>query len=202
MSFGPLPLEGFLDRIAAREPTPGGGTASAVAGAMACALGEMVLGLTLGKEKFASVEARLAPLLPEFHELRAEFLRLADQDSAAYDGFVAAARLPKATPPEQAARRAAMQRAALKASEVPLRTAESAVEAMKRLALLAQLGNPNARSDAVVGAYLAWTAFQGGRLNVLANLDGLGDAAKAQAFRAGLGRLGKEAEAALAEVRG
>lgn len=201
MSFSPLPLEGFLDRIANREPTPGGGTASAVAGAMAAALGEMVVGLTAGKEKFAQVEAQVAPLGPEFRELREEFLRLADQDSRAYEGFVQAMRLPKGTPAEQAARKAAMQRAALRASEVPLHTAEAAVETLRRLALVARLGNPNARSDAVVGAHLAMTAFQGGRLNVLANLDGLGDPGRAQEFRGALERLAKDAEAALAEVR-
>lgn len=201
MSWSPLPLEGWLDRLASKEPTPGGGSAAAVAGATACALGEMVLGLTLGREKFAAVEAQLAPLLPEFRELRAEFLRLADQDSAAYDAFMAAVRLPKATPAEQEARKAAMQQAAKRAAEVPLHTAQAAVEALRRLALVARLGNPNARSDAVVGAMHAWTAYHGARLNVLANLDGLGDPSSAAQFRRDLDHLAKEAEGLLGEAR-
>lgn len=202
MSFGPLPLEGYLDRLASKEPTPGGGTASAVAGATACALGEMVVGLTLGKEKFASVEAQLAPLVAEFRELRDEFLRLADRDSAAYETYMAAARLPKASPAEQAARKDAMQRAAAGAAHVPLLTAQAAVETLHRLALVARLGNPNARSDAVVGALHAWTAFQGARLNVLANLDGLGDAAKAAELQSEVDRLAKEAEGLFADLPG
>lgn len=202
MSYGPLPIEGFLDRLASHEPTPGGGTAAALAGATASALAEMVLQLTLGREKFKDAEPQLAPLLPDARELRAEFLRLADEDSRAYEAFVAAGRLPKGTSAEQDARKAAMQRAALWAAEVPLHTAQAALEALRILAKLARLGNPSARSDALVGAWHAWAAFQGGRLNVLANLDSLGDASRSARFRAELERLGKEAEALLAEARG
>ena len=202
MSFAPLPLEGYLDKLAGREPTPGGGTAAAVAGATAAALAEMVLGLTLGRAKYAAVEPELAPLLPRARALRATFLRLADDDSAAYDGFVQAGRMPKATPEEQAARDAAMRAAALRASEVPLATAQRSVEALEVLAALARKGNPNARSDAVVGALHAWVAYQGARLNVEANLPGLGDPARAQALQGELAQLGKRAEALLAEARG
>jgi formiminotetrahydrofolate cyclodeaminase len=94
-----------------------------------------------------------------------------------------------------------MQRAAEGAARVPLNTAQSAVEALRVLALLAKLGNPNARSDAIAGAWLAWASFQGARLNVLANLDGLGDAAKASALRADVDRLAKAAEGYLADAR-
>lgn len=194
VSFGPLPLEGYLDKLASAEPTPGGGTAAAVAGATASALAEMVLGLTLGKEKFKDREPALLPMLPQARRLRGEFLTLADQDARAYDGFVHAMRLPKGTPQEQEARKRAMQHAALVASEVPMRTAHAAVEALGLLGALAQLGNPSARSDVHVAALHAWVAFEGGRLNVLANLDGLGDAAKAQQFRAELDGLAKRAE--------
>jgi formiminotetrahydrofolate cyclodeaminase len=202
MHFGALPLEGLLDRVASAEPTPGGGTASAVAGALGCALCEMVLGLTLGRPKFAAEEGRLAPLLPDARELRAEFLRLADEDSRAYAAFVEAARLPKGTPAEQGARSAAMRRAARRAAEVPLRTAECAVEALRIAAALGQHANPSARTDALVGALLAGSAFQGARRNVLANLDGMGDPALAQQMRGQLDTMGKLAEALLADARG
>jgi formiminotetrahydrofolate cyclodeaminase len=201
MSLGPLPLEAYLDRLASTAPAPGGGTAAAIAGATGAALAEMVLGLTLGREKYASVQARLEPLLPDARALRDEFLRLADEDARAYEAFVRAGKLPKASPEEQAARKAAMQHAALGAAEVPLRTARAAVEALRVLAPIAKLGNPNARSDAIVGAWHAHAAYQGARLNVLANLDGIGDAAKAAQLRAEVEALGKDAEAFLAEAR-
>lgn len=202
MSFGPLPLESFLDRLAGTEPTPGGGTASAVAGALACALAELVLGLTLGREKFKAAEPELAPLLSRARAMRAELLRLADEDSRAYEGFVAAARLPKATPQEQAARRAAMAEAALRAAEVPLRTQGLAVEALRVLGACARLGNPSARSDAEVGSLLAWSAAHGARANVLVNLPGLGDEPKAADLRRRAEDLGREADALLQGTRG
>lgn len=170
MSYAFLPFDEVLNHLASREPAPGGGTASALAGAMSCALSEMVLGLTLGRERFAAAQAELAPLLPEARALRAELLRLADEDAAAYRGFARAAKLPKATPSEAEARRRATQHAALRAAEVPLRTAEAALEALRVAERCAKLGNPNARSDAAVGALLAWSCFDGARRNVLANL--------------------------------
>jgi methenyltetrahydrofolate cyclohydrolase len=201
VSFGPLPLEGYLDKLASAEPTPGGGTASAVAGATAAALAEMVLGLTLGKAKFKAAEPALAPLLPRARALRLQFMALADEDSRAYDRFVAALRLPKASDAEQAAREAAMQRAAAHAADVPLRTARAALATLELLGPLLQHGNPNARSDVLVASHHAVVAFEGGRLNVLANVDGLGDAAKAGALRAELESLAKRAEALRGTLR-
>jgi formiminotetrahydrofolate cyclodeaminase len=201
MGFAALPLEAYLDRLASKDPTPGGGTASAIAGASACALGEMVLGLTLGREKYAAVQAELAPMLPDLTALRLEFLRLADEDSRAYASYMEAMRLPKGNAQEQEQRTLAMRRAARRAAEVPLRTAAASVEASRRLAVLAAKGNPNARSDAIVGALHAWTALQGATLNVQANLDGMGDAALAQAMRRDLERFTKEAEDLLARAR-
>ncbi|HEV8359822.1 MAG TPA: cyclodeaminase/cyclohydrolase family protein [Candidatus Thermoplasmatota archaeon] len=192
--IGPLPLENVLDHLASAEPTPGGGTAAALAGATGAALAEMVLGLTLGKDKFKDREATLAPLLPQARNFRALFLSLADQDSAAYEGFVRAMRLPKATPAEQAARKAQLQGAALVATEVPLATMRAAAGLLAVLQSVAQLGNPNARSDAWVGAHFAWVAFEGGRLNVQANLDQLLPEHAAR-IRAEVAELAKRAEA-------
>ncbi|MCA1813747.1 MAG: cyclodeaminase/cyclohydrolase family protein [Halobacteriales archaeon] len=200
MSWGSLPFENVLDHLASPAPAPGGGTASALSGAMSCALSEMVLGLTLGREKFAGVEAELAPLVPQVRALRADLLRLADADSAAYEGFVRAMKLPKATQPEQAERKRAIEQAALHAAEVPLRTAQAAVEAARIAERCAKLANPNARSDAVVAALLAWSCFEGARRNVLANLPSM-EPKRAEQLRAQLAPLEPEADRLLARAR-
>lgn len=200
MSFDYLPLGEVLNHLAGSEPTPGGGTASALAGATSCALSEMVLGLTLGREKYAAAQAELAPLLPDARALRAEFLRLADADSAAYEGFVRAMKLPKGNQDEADARRRAMQQAAFRAAEVPLHTAQAAVEALRIAERCAKLGNTNARSDSVVAALLAWTCFHGARLNVLANLASC-EPKQAEQLRAQLAPLEPRAEHLLAAAR-
>ena len=108
--FSKLSLEQFLAALASDAPTPGGGTAAAVAGAMGAALAEMVAQLTLSKEKYASAHDAVRPIAEAGQLARAEFLNLAREDSEAYDRVVAARRLPKDTEAEKAARAAADRR--------------------------------------------------------------------------------------------
>ena len=176
-------LAGFLDDVAGSSPTPGGGTVSAVAGAMAAALAAMVARLTVGRKKYAEVDAEFRALLEEAEGLRVALRRLGEEDAAAFDAVSAAYRIPKE---REAERSAAIQSALLGAAEVPLRTLEAARDVARLCVRAAQAGNANARSDAGVGAMLAGAAARGAYYNVLINVAGLPrpDAGRALADRA------------------
>jgi glutamate formiminotransferase/formiminotetrahydrofolate cyclodeaminase len=163
----------FLDQLAAGAPTPGGGSASAYAGAMAAGLAAMVARLTVGKKKYASVEARMWPIIEQAETLRAALNQAISTDAAAFDGILAAMRLPKNSEAEQAERGAALEKATLYAAEIPLQTAQLAAQALALAAQVATYGNLNAISDAAVAAALARAALTGAGLNVRINLQSL-----------------------------
>lgn len=165
----------FLDRLAAGTPTPGGGSAAAHAGAMAAALVAMVARLTIGKKKYAAVEAQMWPVIEQAEQLRAELTCAIEEDAAAFDAILNASRLPKTSPEEQQIRTAALEEATLHAAEVPLSTAEKAARVLSLAALVARLGNLNAISDAASGAALARASLTGAGLNVRINCQGLSD---------------------------
>ncbi|HVL87808.1 MAG TPA: cyclodeaminase/cyclohydrolase family protein [Candidatus Thermoplasmatota archaeon] len=166
-------LEGLLAKIALPTPTPGGGTAAALLAALGCALGRMVVSLTVGKEKYREVESALALDGARLDELRGRFLALAEEDAQSFEAVLAARRMPKATPEEQALRQAAVEEATTKAAAVPLETATLAVEALSILREIALKGNPNAATDAGTGALACHAATQGALLNVRVNVAGL-----------------------------
>lgn len=173
--FSKLSLEQFLAALASEAPTPGGGTAAAVAGAMGAALAEMVAQLTLSKEKFASAHEALRPIAEAAQLARAEFLNLAREDSEAYDRVVAARRLPKESEAEKSARARQIQVASRHATEVPMRTAQAAIRLLAALPELAEKGNPNAVSDVGAAALLLDACVEGALLNVGINLAGIED---------------------------
>ena len=183
----------LLDAFSAPTPTPGGGSAAALAGAVGASLLAMVAAMP--KTKTGSPESRT--ILDAAHatllSLRAELVELIDRDAAAYDEVVAAYKLPKATDTEKAARRAAVGQAMKLATDVPLETARAAVALLRHARVVAEHGNPNAKSDAGVAASLAMTTMTGGIMNVLTNLDGVGDAAYSAAVRNELTRITEEA---------
>lgn len=173
--FADLTVSALLDALASSDPTPGGGTASAIAGAMGASLLIMVTGLAKSKtntddEKAALEAARLA-----LEPLRAELMRLADADSDAFDQVMAAYRRPKATDEEKAARSSAIQTALRQATVVPLETLRVCAAAMPLAAQVAEAGNRSAASDAGVAVGLLEAAAAGAEANVRANLDGLKD---------------------------
>jgi formiminotetrahydrofolate cyclodeaminase len=170
------PLADFLGSLASDAPTPGGGTAAAVAGAMGAALTEMVVALTLGREKYASAHAAARPIGEAAQAARAQFLVLAREDADAYDDVVTARRLPRTTDDEKAQREQAMAVANRRATEVPMRTAQLALRVLAMLPELVEIGNPNAASDAGSAALLLETAAEGALLNVGINLPGVADA--------------------------
>jgi glutamate formiminotransferase/formiminotetrahydrofolate cyclodeaminase len=175
-NFGQLSLSQFLDAVASDAPTPGGGTAAAIAGAMGAALAEMVSALTLSKEKYAASHAAVRHIAEAAQLARAEFVRLAREDSEAYDAVVAARRLPKETEEQKAERAHRIAIANKHASEVPMRTADAAVRLLSALPELAQSGNPNTVSDAGAAALLLDACVEAALLNVGINLSGIDDA--------------------------
>jgi len=169
-------VENFLSELAAGTPAPGGGTASAVAGAMAAALAAMVANLTVGKEKYASVQAEMAALAERAQAIRDASLQAADADKAAFAQVMLAYALPKGTEAEKAARLNAIQAGLQAATLVPLETMRHAVAAGRAAQIAAARGNASARTDAVCAYLLARAAFQGALWNAAVNLGSIKDA--------------------------
>ncbi len=172
-------LPEFLDEVASAAPTPGGGTVSAVAGALAAALATMVARLTVGKKKYADAEARMRDVERGAEACRRELLELAAADARAYEAYRAAARSSSRTPEETATRARAITDAARAAAEVPLRTAEACVRALELIEAVAEAGNENAVSDAGVAAWLARAGAEGAALNVRINLPSVSEVERA-----------------------
>lgn len=168
-------LGDFLARLASAEPTPGGGSASAVAGSMAAALVSMVASLSAGRPKYAPYVSTLERAGAVGDDTRRRLLELADEDSRAYDGFGAAMKLPRETPGEVTERQAAIRAAARAATEVPMEVVQVCRTVAAELELLAGRSNKNASSDLLVGALLIDAAAHGAAANVFINLSSVGD---------------------------
>jgi formiminotetrahydrofolate cyclodeaminase len=205
MNFEKLTFEELVDALASEAPTPGGGTAAALAGAMGASLAEMVAALTVAKDKYVASHAAVRPIGEAAARTRERLLVLAREDSDSYDAVVAARRLPKETDLERAERTRRMAEANRLAAEVPLRTGREAASLLALLPELAEKGNPNAASDAGAAALLLEAAVQGALLNVAINLSGAQDAGFAARLTEEANRLGHEAgrlrERILAAVR-
>jgi formiminotetrahydrofolate cyclodeaminase len=160
-------IEGFLKALGSDAPTPGGGAASAVEAATGCALISMVANLTIGKKGFEDLEDRMQKMATEADTARADFLRLADADAHAFDGVMAAFKMPKETDAEKAARRAAIQAGYEDAAQVPLEIARKAVDLMELAEDATAMGNPQAASDGLSGA----TSLYAAALCAIANVE-------------------------------
>jgi formiminotetrahydrofolate cyclodeaminase len=181
-------LNELLDAFGSSSPTPGGGSASALAGAVAASLLTMVASLPKTKTGDAAERERLDAIRPALATLRATFVELIDRDAAAYDMVVDAYRKPKATDEEKTARKAAIQRAMRVATDVPLETSRAAMQLVSNGRVVAGCGNANANSDVGVALSLATTAWSGARMNVEINLGSVGDDAYQQSVRDELNR--------------
>lgn len=179
----------LLDAFSAPTPTPGGGSAAALAGAVAAALLEMVAAMPKTRTGAPEERAALEGALPELRRLRAELTALIDRDAASYDAVVAAYRLPKASDEEKAARTRAIQAAMRGATDVPMDTVRAAAALLKHGHIVTEHGNANARTDAGVALQLAALAVSGGRMNAEINLDSVKDEAYVSDVRAELARL-------------
>lgn len=174
-----LPLRDFARLLASDRPTPGGGSAAAYAGALGAALAAMVGRIAL---KRAAEDRALADLVEEAGNLHAQFLRLVEDDSAAFDRVTAARKLPRSTDAERLARTDALQAALLAASRVPLDAAKAGRRLLQLCDRLVDHATPAAVSDAGVGAVLAETALRGAAFNVMINLGSLTDSGQVKAL--------------------
>jgi len=170
-----LPVKEFLLVTAGDDPVPGGGSISALCGALSAALGQMVTNLTIGKKKYADVEESMKEMAAVFNAHLAEFTIAIDADSDAYEAVFAAYKLPKETEEEKALRGQKIQEATKIAAEVPLHVAQSACKLMDVIGIVAKAGNQNAVTDACVAMMCARTAVLGALLNVRINLSSLRD---------------------------
>lgn len=175
MSFADMTVRGFLDELASQSPAPGGGTASAVAGAMGVGLAAMVAGLTDTSQMSAEDASRVDEISHRWKELIWALLGCADDDTAAFNEVMKAFKLPKTTDEDKRARREAIQLALKDAVSAPRRTLQLAAEGMQMAAFMAESGNDNAASDAGVGALLLDTAMGGAIFNMQINLASIKD---------------------------
>jgi formiminotetrahydrofolate cyclodeaminase len=170
MAYLEQPLKHYSDALASGQPTPGGGSAAALVGALGAALNSMVANFTVGRERFAAVEAEVRELLAESERLRGELERLTQADTEAYGLVSRAARMPRATEEEKAAREAAMQEAIKAAAEVPREAVKACHGVLSVAAKLLDKGNPNLITDVGVAAKLALAGMECATLNAEINL--------------------------------
>jgi formiminotetrahydrofolate cyclodeaminase len=168
-----LSVTDLVGRLASRDPIPGGGSASALAGAMGAALVHMVVELTAGRP--AADEPALARIRFAAASLQSDLLRLAEVDAAAYASVVAARRLPKDTDRDRDARRVQMDQAIREATRAPLEIARRASDVLALAEELVPIGNRNALSDVGVAGVLAAASIRGAIMNVDINLPSLPD---------------------------
>ncbi len=187
-------LSQFLDAVSEGSATPGGGSVSALAGCLGSALVEMVVNLTVGKKAFEAHEPALKKIREEAHAQREALASTIARDIDAYQEVMNAYLLPKATEEEKRKRKEAIQRSLKKAADPPLFTAATSLKVMKLCQEAVEKGNPNAVSDAAVGALLADAALRGGIFNVLINLSALEDKKYVQKLKNELKRLTFEGE--------
>lgn len=184
-------VESFLDALASRSPTPGGGSAVAVLGAMGAALVSMVAHLTIGKKNYEAVEREMIDALEAADQLRVRILALVAADISAFDQVMAAYGLPKETETEKASRSEAIQLGLKAATEVPLACAELCREVILLSRSVAEKGNRNVISDAGVAVLSAHAGFRSAVLNVHVNTGTIRDTAFVEGALARLEALGQ-----------
>ncbi len=189
MKLTDKPVTTFLDELASNAPAPGGGSVAALSGALGAALVSMVCNLTLGKKGYEEVQNDIEGLLARSEALRQELTDLLEADVAAYTAYSQAAKMPKDTDEQKAARTEAMQTALKNATMVPMRIAEAAVKVMDLCMPTAEKGNKWAVSDAGVAVLMAEAALRSAALNVLINLGSIKDEAFVAEKRAHLDSL-------------
>jgi formiminotetrahydrofolate cyclodeaminase len=175
-AYSKLPLADLLDAFASNQPVPGGGSASALAGAVGTSLLIMVAGLPKTRHGTAEERAALTAAASRLGPLRDELASLVERDSDAYTSVINAYRLPKSTDAEQSTRREAIAAAMRAATEAPLAAMRACERVMREAEVVATGGAPSAASDVAVAIELLKTAARGAALNVDTNLASVKDA--------------------------
>lgn len=193
-------IQVFIDELASRAPTPGGGSAAAVMGAQAAALISMVCNLTIGKPKYAEVEEDMKSLLAKSEELRATLLDMIQADVEVFDRLMATYALPKETDEEKTARSEAIQSVLKEATVVPLACARACAETVILSRIAADKGNTGVISDAGVAVMAGYGALKSAALNVYINAGGLKDRVFAEEKLAELENILKGVEGQVEEI--
>lgn len=188
-------IEGFLEVLSSKEPVPGGGGASALAGALGNALGQMVANLTIGKKKYADVEAEIKELLGRMQKLQAAFVTLADRDAQVFAPLAQCYSLPSLTEEEKAYKEKVMEERLLDAGFVPLEIMEHAVAMLGILEILGDKGSRLAVSDVGVGVQFIRASLLGAVMNVYINTKSMKNREKAEELNARAGQLIEEGTA-------
>lgn len=165
-----LTVENFVREVASSTPAPGGGSVAALAGAQGAGLLSMYCHLSQNREKLGDVVDRLQQTGEEARFIKLKLLEAIDEDTLAFNQVMEAYRLPKMTEAEKAARKEAIQQAAVNAAEVPLKTARGALKILALIAEAAGKGNPAAVTDLGVANLQAYAGMIGACYNVLINL--------------------------------
>jgi len=169
MGFSTVQCDEFVTVLASKAPVPGGGGASALVGAVGTALGNMVGSLTVGKKKYADVEAEMWELKAKCDKLQAEFLRLIERDAEVFEPLSKAYGMPRETEEEKAEKARVMEIVLKEACSVPMEIMEKCCEAIDIIVEFAAKGSTLAISDAGVGVIFCKAALQGASLNVFIN---------------------------------
>ncbi|MDP9007462.1 MAG: cyclodeaminase/cyclohydrolase family protein [Pseudomonadota bacterium] len=183
------PLETFLDELASGAPTPGGGSAAAIMGAMGAALVSMVCNVTIGKKGLEAVEPEMTSVRDESERLRRRLTSMVAEDVSAFDALMAAYRLPKSSEDDKSRRAAAIQSSLRAATETPLACARACAEVVALSKRAGEKGYAGVISDAGVGVLAANTALRSAALNVYINVPSLKDRVFAAAAMAEVGKL-------------
>lgn len=192
MSFSDKSCSEFVEVLASKAPVPGGGGASAMVGALATALGNMVGSLTVGKKKYAAVEEEMWELKDRCDRLQKDFLHLVERDAEVFEPLARAYSMPKNTEEEKAEKARVMEIVLRDACSVPMEIMEKCCEAIDIIAVFAEKGSVIAISDAGVGAAFAKAALQGASLNVYINTKSMADKALAAELNARCDRMLEE----------
>jgi formiminotetrahydrofolate cyclodeaminase len=193
-------IEVFLDELASKSATPGGGSAAAVMGAQSAALTSMVCNLTIGKPKYAEVEAEMQELLAKSEKLRQTLISMIKADVDVFNRVMACYGMPKETDLEKAVRSAAIQTVLKEATEVPLACAKACAEAIALSRIAADKGNLGVISDAGVAVMAGYAGLKSAALNVYINTGSLKDREFAEAKLAQLAEILSSADIAKEEI--
>jgi len=194
------PVESFLNQLAANSATPGGGGVAALNGALAASLVSMVCRLTIGKKKYAEVDAEMQSILQRAEDFRAKLTAFIDEDVSAFNAVMAAYGLPRETDANKEMRGAAIQAALKTATIVPLETSRTCAAVIELSRTVAKKGNTNAASDAGSAAQSALAGLRSAALNVKINLESLKDAQFVQETQADLEQIITGQDAIVAEI--
>ncbi|MBO8159515.1 cyclodeaminase/cyclohydrolase family protein [Thermosyntropha sp.] len=172
-----MKVKDFIAELASDSPAPGGGSVSAVSGALAAGLVAMVCRLTIGKKGYEEVQSEMEQALAKAEALHQKLTQLVDDDTNAFNEVMAAFKMPKETDEEKEARRAAIQEAYKKAADVPFNIAKTCLDVLTLAESIVDKANTNAISDVGVASLAAHTGLEGAVMNVKINLPSIKDEA-------------------------